>query len=84
MNGFVDDHSLRKSFPTSDTQKEMCTKEKLTNTFAMIKSWMRLKLNADKTEYITFSYRIQLKKVCSSPLIAGNVVIQMSSNVSDI
>ena len=42
---------------------------------------MRLKLNADKTKYITFGSRIQLQKVSSSPLIAGNDVIQMSSDV---
>ena len=57
INGFTNDHSLRKSFPASDRQKEKCTKEKLKATFATIKSWMdqmRLKLNADKTEYITF------------------------------
>ena len=47
-------------------------------------SWMdqmRIKLNADKTEYITFGSRTQLQKVSSSPLIAGNDVIQMSSDV---
>ena len=80
----MDDHLLRKSFPASDTQKEMCTKEKLENKFATIKSWrgqMRLKLNADKTKYITSGSRIQLHKVSSSPLTAGNDVIQMSSNI---
>ena len=38
INGFADDHSLRKSFPASDTQNEKCTKEKLENAFATIKS----------------------------------------------
>ena len=42
---------------------------------------MRLKLNADKTEYKAFGSRIQLQKVSNSPLIAGNDVIQMSTNV---
>ena len=41
----------------------------------------RLKLNADKTEYITFGSRSQLWKVSSSPQMAGNDVIQMSSDV---
>ena len=57
INRFADDHSLRKSFPGSDTKKEKCTKEKLKATFVTIKSWMdqmRLTLNADKTEYIIF------------------------------
>ena len=73
INGFTDDHLLRKSFSASDTQKEKCTEEQLENTFATKKSWMdqmRLKLSADKTEDITFGSRIQLQKVSSSPLIA--------------
>ena len=36
---------------------------------------------ADKTTYITFSSRIRLQKVSSSPLITGSDVIQMSSDV---
>ena len=62
----------------------MCIKEKLKATFATVKSWMdqmRLKLNANKTECITFGSRIQLQKVSSSPLIADNDVTQMSSNI---
>ena len=50
--GFANNHSLWKSFPASDRQKEKCTKEKLKAIIATIKSWMdqmRLKLNADKT-----------------------------------
>ena len=42
---------------------------------------MRLKLNVNKTEYIAFGSKIQLQKVSNSPLIDGNDVIQMSSNV---
>ena len=36
---------------------------------------------SDKTECITFGSRIQLQKVSSSPLIIGNDVILMSSDV---
>ena len=84
INGFTDDHSLRKLFPASDTQNEKCTNEKLEATFATIKSLidqMRLKFNSNKTKYTTFGSRIQLQKVSSSPLIAGNDVIQMNSDV---
>ena len=42
---------------------------------------MRLQLNADKTEYIAFCSRIQLQNVSNPPLIAGNDVIQVSSDV---
>ena len=64
--------------------RKKCRKERPEAIFATIKSWMdqmRLKLNAKKTEYITFDSRIQLEKVSSSPLIAGNDLIQMSSDV---
>ena len=36
INGFANDHSLMKSFPASDRQKEKCTKEMLKATFAII------------------------------------------------
>ena len=84
INGFADDHPLRKSFLASDRQNEKCTKEKLEATFATIVPKMdqiRLTLNADKTEYITFGSRIQLQKVSSLPLIASNDLIQMNSDV---
>ena len=58
INGLPDNHLLRKSFNAYDTKEEKCTKEKLEATIATIKSWMdkmRLKLNADKTEYIVCS-----------------------------
>ena len=65
INGFADDHLLRKSFNAYDTKEGKHTKEKLESTIATIKSWMdkmRLKLNAEKTEYMAFGSRTQLKK----------------------
>ena len=40
INGFVNDHSLRKSFPASDRRRKKSTKERFEATFATIKSWM--------------------------------------------
>ena len=83
INGFADYHSLRKSFPAYDTKEEKCPKEMLEATIAPIKSWMdqmRLKLNADKTEYITFGSRDQLK-ICKLLLTICNDTIQMTSDV---
>ena len=53
INGFADDHSLRKSFPAYDLGKQDSTQRKLKNTLAVIKSWMemmRSRLNTDKRE----------------------------------
>ena len=63
VNGFADDHSLRKSFPASDLKKQKSTQRKLEHTLAVIKSWMdtmRLRLNTNKMEYLTFGSRAQL------------------------
>ena len=57
INRFANDHSLRKSFPASDLGKQKSTQRKPDHNVAVIKSWMdmmRLRLNTDKTEYITF------------------------------
>ena len=78
INGFTDDHLLRKSFNAYDTKEENDTKEKLEATIATTKSWMdkvRLKQNVDKTVYIAFGSRTHLKKVSKSPLTTCNDVI---------
>ena len=84
INGFTDDHSLRKSFPASDLRKQNSIQRKLEQTLSVIKSWMdtmRLRLNTNKTEYITFGSKAQLQKIPKKPLTTGNHTIQMSSDV---
>ena len=84
INGFADDHSLRKSFQASDLGKQNSMQRKLEHTLAVIKSWMdtmRLRLNTNKTEYITFGSKAQLWKIPKQPLTTGNHTIQMSSDV---
>ena len=53
-------------------------KKMLENTLNNIKEWMdsmRLKLNSDKTEYIQFRSRQQIKKIDTSPINAnGNLI----------
>ena len=66
VNGFADDHSLRKSFPASDLGKQNNMQRKLEHTLAVIMSWMnimRLRLNTNKMEYITFGSKAQLWKI---------------------
>ena len=69
LNGFADDHSLRKSFLASDRIQEQQAKLKMEHTFNNIKEWMdsmHLKLNSEKTEYIIinklFSLRVNFLK----------------------
>ena len=84
ISGFTDDHSLRKSFPASDLRQQNSMQRKLEHTLAVIKSWMdtmRLRLNTNKTEYITFGSKAQLQKMPKQPLTTGNDTIQMSSDV---
>ena len=84
MSGFTDDHSLRKSFPASDLGQQNSMQRKLEHTLEVIKSWMdtmRLRLNTNKTEYITFGSKAQLQKIPKQPLTTVNDTIQMSSDV---
>ena len=84
ISGFADDHSLMKSFPASDLRQQNSTQRKLEHTLAVIKSWMdtmRLRLNTNKMEYITFDSKAQLWKMPKQPLTTGNDTIQMSSDV---
>ena len=64
LNGFADDHSIMKAFkPGLQNEKE--TLSDLTNCMADIKNIMdsvRLKMNYDKTEFIYFRSKQQLKK----------------------
>ena len=75
---------LRKSFPASDLGKQNSTQRKLERILAVIKSWMdtmRLRLNTNKMECITFGSKAQLLKIPKKPLTTGNYTIQMSSDV---
>ena len=84
INGFADDHSIRKTYKGSDRQQEISTKQELEHTFNNIKIWMDkmgLKLNTDKTEYIQFGSWKQLEKNGKEPLVAGSDLIQMSNVV---
>ena len=74
INGFADNHSIRKKYKASNRNKEIRIKEELETTVPNIKNWMdtmHLKLNSDKTEYITFGLRQQLQKLKSTPLNAN-------------
>ena len=69
LNGFADDHSVRRSFKPSklDHTKEHQTIAIMENSMQDIKVWMdqvHLKMNDSKTEFIYFGWPSQLAK-CS-------------------
>ena len=79
INGFTDDHSIRRSFIADSRHQELQSFLMFMDTVATIASWMDtmcLKLNPDKTEFIMFSYRSQLVK-CTT-----NCVSISDSNIS--
>ena len=77
LNGFADDHSIMKAFkPALQNEKE--TLSDLNNCMANIKNMMdsvQLKMNCDKTEFIYFGNKQQLKKVTINELdVNGDTV----------
>ena len=67
LNGFADDHSVRKAFKPSklDHKEELDTIAIMEKSMQDIKVWMdqvRLKMDDSKTEFIYFGWPIQLGK----------------------
>ena len=67
LNGFADDHSVRRAFRPSrlDHKEERETISLIEQSMLDIKSWMdqvRLKMNESKTEFIYFGWPSQLEK----------------------
>ena len=65
LSGFADDHSVRRTFRADSSKDEAETNRTLENCMLNIKSWMdsmHLKMNPNKTEFIYFGSKPQLKK----------------------
>ena len=57
LNGFADDHSVKRSFTADDRKAEQTIISALQNCLMNVKTWMdenRLKMNDGKTEFIMF------------------------------
>ena len=78
LSGFVDDHSVRKSFNASKREEEASTLSSMESCMLNIKNWMdemRLKMNPAKTEFIYFGFAKQLTKCTIDNLdIAGDLI----------
>ena len=84
INGFADDHSIRKSFDAASWDHESQSIILMVDTVANIASWMdtmRLNLNPDKTEFIMFGYRNQLDKCNASHVTVLGRTIPRSPSV---
>ena len=84
INGFADDHSIRKSFDAASRDHESQSTKLMVDTVANIASWMdtmRLKLNPDKNEFIMFGYRNQLDKCNTSHVTVSGSTIPRSPSV---
>ena len=84
INGFADDHSIRKSFDADSQDQESQSIILMVDMVANIASWMdtmHLKLNPDKTKFIMFSYRNQLDKCKTSYVTISSSTIPKSPSV---
>ena len=79
LSGFVDNHSIRRSFPAKCYTAEKRTISTMENTLTKIANWMTsmwLKLNSEKTEFILFGSRQMLEHVDTEHLNVGTTPIQ--------
>ena len=84
LTAFADDHSICNNFKAGNKVQEHKIKTDLEEAFTQLKHWMDttyLKLNPDKTEYIHFGSRQQLKKTSPEPLDAHGDPIPVSDAV---
>ena len=79
LHGFVDDHAMKKSFRiTNDNSNKLKTIRDLEMCTPEVKVWMdhnRLRMNGEKTEFIIYGSRQQLKKFFTNNInVTGEVV----------
>ena len=86
LNGYADDHSIRKPFKpgniNSNTESDTITT--IEECMLKVKGWMdavRLKLNESKAEFIYFGSRQQLQKCTFDKININNKTIQRSNTV---
>ena len=85
LSGFADDHSIRKGYNPNKRGEELRVNTHLSTSLTNINTWMqrmRLKMNPDKTEYIQFGSRQQIKKTSCNTIDCGSESIQSSTKIS--
>ena len=84
LNGFADDHSLKRSFKADDRKAEQTTISTLQNCLMNVKILMdenRLWMNDGKTEFIMFGAKKQLDKCKTTSIDVNNTVVSKSEVV---
>ena len=85
INGFADDHLIRKPFNADSRDQESQSILLMMDTVANIASYtMCLKLNPDKTGFIMFGYRNQLVKCTTGYVTISDSTIPKSPSVKYI
>ncbi len=78
LHGYADDHAIKSVFDPATPGNEELTLMDLSRTMDQVDKWMksnRLKLNPDKTDFIMFGSRAQLRKcLTTSVTITGTPV----------
>ena len=83
LNGFADDHSLKRSFKADERKAKQTVISALQNCLMNVRTWMdenRLKMNDGKTEFIMFGAKKQLAK-CKTTSIDVNKTVVNNSEV---
>ena len=84
LNGFADDHSIQRDYVAGNINEMNNLKKDLEKNLDSIGHWMdqmRLKLNPNKTELISFGGRAQLKKGIITSIEVGDATVNASTNV---
>ena len=84
---YADDTQLYISFSPNDIDEQLNTLSAIEDCVAAIRSWIsedKLKLSADKTEFLLVGTKQQLAKVCIKDIKVGCVEISPSSSVRNL
>ena len=84
LNGFADDHSLKRSFKVDDRKAEQTIISALQNCLMNVKTLMdenRLKMNDGKTEFIMIGAKKQLAKCKTTSTDVNKTVVNDSEVV---
>ena len=84
LNGFADDHSICRDYVAGNINEMKNLKKDLEKNLDSIGHWMdqmRLKLNPDKTELISFGGRAQCKKGIITSIEVGDATVNASTDV---
>ena len=83
LNGFANDHSVRKNFDTKSRMEEFTMIATIERSILEIKKWMdavRLKMNESKTEFMLLGSRQHLKKCTTNSLkVLGEILRNLKS-----